>query len=164
MKHPVTQTHNGVMVYVDLVQSPAAAHIASQPHLLGLVREALARRNLNTAEIRMEQDMGRPIGYDFVAPTTENDTVFYAQLLRQSTYTRFVKKGEPLATSYLTIILKRDDSGAYELRDTWIGHLSPPLPGATNEAQDSKSYWSSHAHIFDKQPLQLRSVTKVCPY
>lgn len=164
MKHAITQTRNGAVVYVNLVRSPAAARIASQPYLLGLIKEALEPTSLTAAVIRIEQNMGRDIGYDFVAETKESDPIFYAQLVRQETYTRFVKNTKPLSTQYLTMILKRDESGQYELDDTWVGRLSPPLPGSYNETQESKSYWNSHAYIFDKQPLQLRTVTRVCPY
>jgi hypothetical protein len=164
MKHPIAQTHNGVAVYVNLIQSPAALHISAQPHLLALVKETLQQTNLKVSDIRIEQDMGRDIGYDYVTETGENDGVFYAQLLRENTFTRFVKNGKPNATHYLSMILHRDDDGEYELRDTWIGRLSPPLPGDNQETQDSRTYWDSHALIFDRQPLQLRSVTKVCPY
>jgi hypothetical protein len=164
MKHAIAQTRNGAEVYVNLVRSPAAAHIAAQPYLLGLVKEALAPSSLKANIVSIEQDMGRDIGYDFVAETKDGDAVFYAQLVHQETFTRFVKNTKPRATHYLTMVLKRDDEGQYELDDTWVGRLSPPLPGSYNETQDSKSYWSTHAYIFDRQPLQLRTVTRVCPY
>lgn len=151
-------------MYVDLVHSPAASQISSQPYLVGLVKEALEKTEPKTADAVIEQDMGRDIGYDFVTETTGNDSVFYAQLLRSSTYMRFVKNKKALATSYLTMILRQDDKGEYELRNTWIGRVSPPVPGDNNETDESKPYWDSHACIFDKQPLQSRTITRVCPY
>lgn len=164
MKHPVARTHNGVKVYVDLVKSQAAAHIAAQPHLLGLVKEVLQQTNVTTDEMRIEQHMGRDIGYDYVTETTDKDTVFYAQLVHQDTFIPFVKNGKPHSSPYLTIIVQRDDEGAYELYDTWVGRLSPPLPGSSEETPASRPYWANHAHVFDRQPLQLRTVTKICPY
>jgi hypothetical protein len=164
VKHPIAQTHNGAAVYVNLIGSAAATHIASQPHLLNLVKEALGKMSPRAIEVRTEQDMGRDIGYDFVAETNENDGVFYAKLLREENFTRFVKNGKARATSYLTLILHRDENGDYELRDTWIGRLSPPLPGSAEETPDSKPYWNAHAHIFDKQPIQARTITRVSPY
>jgi hypothetical protein len=135
-----------------------------QPYLVGLVKEALKSARPGAGETVIEQDMGRDIGYDFVAETNSNDSVFYAQLLRTSTYTRFVKNKKASATSYLTMILRQDDQGEYELRNTWIGRVSPPVPGGNNDTDESKTYWSSHACIFDKQPLQSRTITRVCPY
>ena len=164
MKHPITKTRNGAAVYVNLLKSPAGTHIAEQPHVLSLIKEALEQTSLKAGAIRMERDMGRDIGYDYVAETGESDAVFYARLVREEQYIRFVKKGKPQATRYLTIILVRSDAGEYELLDTWVGRLSPPLPGRTDEAPESKDYWSSHAHIFDHQPIQLRTITNVCPY
>ena len=164
MKHPITQARNGAQVYTDLIKSPAAAHIASQPSLLTLVKEVLERTNLTGPKVRMEHDMGRDIGYDFVAETSETDVIFYAQGLREDTFTRFVKNGKPQATHYLTVILLKDESGEYELRATWIGRLSPPTPGSNDETSESKTFWGNHAQIFDRQPVQLRTVTKVCPY
>lgn len=164
MKHSIGQTRNGIAVYVDLITSDAAKHIAQQPHVLTLVAEAIQHITLRSAVAQIERDMGRIIGYNFVIQTTGPDGVFYAQLVRDATYTRFVKHGKPLPTTYLSMLLQRDKDGAYELNDAWIGHVSPPRPGAVNETAESKSYWSNHALILDGQPMQLQTVTKVCPY
>lgn len=164
MRHPVGHTSNGVVVHVDLLQSEAARHISQQPHLLELASEVLARKSVHGPSLRMEYDMGRTIGYSYVVATTEQDQVFYAQLLQDPAYTRFIKNGKPLATTYLSLVLRRSEDGAYELVDTWIGRLNPPRPGTTGETADSKPYWTSHALILGNQPLQLRSVTKTCPY
>lgn len=164
MKHPIGKAQNNAPVYVDLIHSDAAAHIAQQPHLLGLVGEALQKTALVDALVSLEQDMGRVIGYDFVVATAAADAIFYAQLVREDVYTRFVKHGKPAPTQHLALILRRDDGGEYELLDTWIGRLMPPRPGSTDETSQSKSYWSTHALILDNQSLQSRTLTKVCPY
>lgn len=164
MKHPIGQTRNGIAVYVDLIQSQAAKHISQQPHLLGLVAEALKSTTLKGADAKIEHDMGRAIGYNFVVKTTETESVFYAQLLRDNTYTRFIKNGKPLATQHLSMILHRSENGEYELSDAWIGRLSPARPGTADETAESKPFWESHAIILGSESLQLRTVTKVCPY
>jgi hypothetical protein len=165
MKHAAGYTHNNVPVYVDLIHSDAAKHIAQQPHLLGLLEEALKKISLRDPQVSIEFDMGRPIGYNFVVSTSDKDSIFYAQLLRDDTYSRFVKNGKPLATQYLTLILARhDDDTAYELLDIWVGRLNPPRPGSVNETANSRPYWETHAIVLDKQPLQSRTITKVCPY
>lgn len=164
MKHPVGQTRNGIAVHVDLIQSQAAKHISQQPHLLNLISEALQGTTVHGANPVIERDMGRPIGYNFVVETSGTDTVFYAQVLRDDTYTRFIKNGKPLATQYLSMLLKKNEAGEYDLIDAWIGRLSPPRPGTTGENAESKPFWESHAIILGNESLQLRTVTKVCPY
>ena len=164
MKHPVGQTRNGVYVYVNLIGSRAAMHIARQPQLLTLAKEMLAETMVRGAEINLERDMKRPIGYNFIVTTTDQDTVFYGRLLRDDIYTRFVKNRKPLSTQYLTVALLQDSNNAYELSDVWIGRLIPPRPGSANETTESKSYWSNHAFVLDNQLLQQRTVTRTCPY
>jgi hypothetical protein len=119
---------------------------------------------MRNAEINIEYDMQRVIGYDFVVDTTDKDTVFYAQLLRDPIYTRFVKNGKPAPAQHLALILRKDEDGEYQLVDTWIGHISPPRPGSSNETPESKPYWERHALVSDNQSIQSRTLTKVCPY
>jgi hypothetical protein len=164
MKHPIGTTQNGIAVYVDLVKSRAATHIAQQPHLLGLVKELIEQTTTTASELHIEQDMGRTIGYNVVVETSEKDTVVYARLVRDEVYTRFVKNGKPLTTQYLTIILQLDDENNYELHDTWIGRLNPPRPGSDNENAESKPYWENHAFVLEGQAVQLATATKECPY
>lgn len=164
IKHSIAETLSGVPVYVDLVHSPAASQISMQPYLISLAKEVLTKTAPRTIEAALEHNMGRDIGYDFVAETTSNDSIFYAQIVRTNIYTRFVKNKKALATPYLTIILRQDSKGEYELLNTWIGRLTPPQPGGHNETPESKPYWSSHACIFDRQPLQSRTITRICPY
>jgi len=139
-------------------------HIARQPQLLTLAKEMLAETMVRGAEINLERDMKRPIGYNFIVTTTDQDTVFYGRLLRDDIYTRFVKNRKPLSTQYLTVALLQDSNNAYELSDVWIGRLIPPRPGSANETTESKSYWSNHAFVLDNQLLQQRTVTRTCPY
>ncbi|HSX35393.1 MAG TPA: hypothetical protein VLH84_00490 [Patescibacteria group bacterium] len=165
MKHPIGDSSNGVTVCVDLIRSKAAAHIAQQPHLLGLIREAVSKTTVRGPQMSIEHDMGRAIGYNFVIPTTEKHTILYARMVHDELYTRFVKNGQPQPTQYITIILTRSETGdSYELQDAWIGRVSPPRPGSQHETPASKSYWSTHAHILNNESLQLRTVTKTCPY
>src|SRR5690348_5115412 len=107
MIHLVGYTRNDVPVQVDLVTSEAAKHIARQPNLLTLATEALRNSTLHQETVHLEYDMKRTIGYDFVVQTGENDTIFYAQLVHDDVYTRFIKHGKPDATSFLTITLQR---------------------------------------------------------
>ncbi|HSX34383.1 MAG TPA: hypothetical protein VLF62_01945 [Candidatus Saccharimonadales bacterium] len=166
MKHPIGQTRNGAQVYVNLIGSQAAKHIAQQPQLLTLAKEMLEQISVRGAEANVERDMQRLVGYNFIVTTTDADTILYGRFLKDEVYTRFVKNGKPLSTNYLTVTLRQSPDGGkdYELTDIWIGRLHPPRPGSDNETAESKPYWANHAFVLDSQPLQLRTVTKTCPY
>lgn len=167
MTHLIGHTQNGISVYVDLLASEAAKRIAHQPYLLTLAAEVLRHVKLNQSAIDGEYDMGRVIGHDFVVQTTEADTIFYVQLVRDSVYTRFTKNGKPLLTKHLSMILERSlgpEGPQYNVRDLWMGRFTPPRPGSAEETAESKPYWKEHAFVFENQPIQARTITKTCPY
>ena len=163
MKHPLGQTKNGVEVHVDLIKSKAAKHIAEQPYLTELLKTVLAAIEPTEQNLTIEHNMKRPIGYDFVIETSEKDAVFYAKLVKETNFTKFIKNGNPSATEYLTITLRRDDD-SYELTNIWIGRSTPALPGSDHETSDSASFWATHALVFANQPLQSQTLTRTCPY
>ena len=164
MKHPITTTHNGKAVYVDLVNSPAAMTISQQPHLANMVKEVLQQTRVDTPDMYIEQDMQRQIGYDTVVTTSETDHIFYAKLLRDKEYSRFVKNGKPQATQFLSIVLHCDEDGDYELRETWIGKQRPPRPEAADTTAESRAFWETHAFALEGQQFQPRTLTRTCPY
>jgi len=165
MEHLVGYTHNDIPVFVDLIKSDAARHVAQQPYLLTLATEALQQATLAGAEVNLAHNMGRTIGYDYVIETTDTDAVFYAQLVREDIYTRFVKSGDPLPARHLTMALNyRQADNCYDLTDVWVGRVRPPRPGSIQETTKGNVYWGKHAFIFENQPLQSRTLTKTCPY
>ncbi|HEY8999222.1 MAG TPA: hypothetical protein VIM53_02795 [Candidatus Saccharimonadales bacterium] len=164
MKHPIGQTRNGTQVYVDLIGSQAARHIAQQPQLLTFAKELLEKTAVEGSEANIEYDMGRSVGYNFLVTTKDTDTILYARPVKDEVYTRFVKNGKPFSTRYVTVTLVQNADNDYELSDIWVGRLTPPRPGSINETAESRPYWLHHAFVLDSQPLQLRTVTKTCPY
>jgi len=56
------ETKNGHGVYVDMQSSHAATHIADDPPLLDLIKEALPELELTEDQVRIEKDMGRVAG------------------------------------------------------------------------------------------------------
>ena len=164
MKHVIGKTNNGVTVYVDLISSQAANQISRQPYLLGLLKDLVKRTVITGKELQFDQDMGHVVGHESIVETSDADTIIYAQKLKDKTYTRFVKNGKPKPTQYITLILDKDSDDEYQLVDTWIGRLSPPRPGSLHENSDSKVYWAAHAYVLDGEPVQSKSITKVCPY
>jgi len=164
MKHPVGLTQNGTEVYAELTSAKVGKRLARQPGLLTLAKEVLATVKLRDPKICMEYDLRRQIGYDFIIETAEKDAAFYARLVKDDVYTRFVKNGEPSPTSYVTLVLLRDSDKKYELCDLWIGRNIPPRPGSADETAESKSYWSNHAVILGDQHVQPQTLTKTSPY
>jgi hypothetical protein len=164
VKQIIGQSRNGARVFVQLIGSQAGKQIARQPQLMSLAKEMLAEITLLEQEISIEYDMQRPIGYCYIIETTDKDIIIYGHLIKDEIYTRFVKNGKPLHTRHLTLTLSKAGVNHYELCDIWIGKLVPPRPGSEDETAKSKPYWSNHALIFDNQPLQQQTVTKICPY
>ena len=157
-------SRNNIVVYVYLTGTAIGKRLSRQPHLLTLAKEMLAETTLVNATAVIEHDMRREIGYDFIVDTTSTDAVFYARLVKDEVYTRFVKTKDPKRTSYLTVTLRQDGDNNYELSDIWIGRITPPRPGSSAETANSKPFWSSHACILVDQPFQIHTLTKICPY
>ncbi len=165
MKHNIATSSNGKAVYAYLMQpSSLAQNIARNPHLLVLIKEAVTPASLTQPTVNMEQDMGRPIGYADLLETREKDVIFYARQVRAAAYTKFVKNRRTDATSFLTLNLRQDESGDYEVIDAWIGKNYPPFPGEEGETELSQSYWADHAVVFNGQALMASTITKDCPY
>jgi hypothetical protein len=163
-KHPIAVTHNGTAVYVDLVTSRVSGYIAQQPHVLTLIKELIAALSVTEATATFEYDFGRPIGNTDIITTTEKDSIVYAKQPKQDVYTRFVRRRLPTPSNHITIILRKDSAGDYELQDAWIGRLAPPRPGSSNETSQSRDFWATHAVILEGQNIQARTLTKECPY
>jgi hypothetical protein len=164
MRHLVGHTKNGVAVYIDLINSQAAPHIAAHPHLLGLASQALGQITAKGPRLKVEHNLQRAIGYENVVKTPAGEKVLYARLVNDELYSRFTRKGEPQTTTYVSLTLEREASGSYELVDTWIGRLKPPRPGSVNETAASREYWENHAFLLDTQAMQRQTRTETCPY
>lgn len=160
----VAESKNGRHVHVNLISSPAGQCISRQPYVLGLIKAVLATTNLIKPNFCIEHDIGHVIGNTSIVKTDSNDKVFYAQPLKTKVYSRFVKNRTLSPSSTLTILLTRRDDDTYEITDTWIGPYCPPFPGAENATDSSKAYWETHAIVADTQPIQFRSITRLCPY
>jgi hypothetical protein len=163
-RYVIAKTARGQEVYVNLITSPAGKYLSRQPYLIGHIKEVLAPLKFSAPQMSIERDMGRVIGNTDIIDTTDKDSIFYAQPIKKSVFSRYAKNRSPLPSHKLTIILKRDDGGDYEVADTWIGPCSPPFPGDEHETDTSKQYWETHALVQDAQLVQSKTITKVCPY
>lgn len=162
--HLIGTDRSGVGVYVNLIRSLAAEHISHQPQLLTLAKELLSSQTISGEVAAIEHDFGRTIGGSEVVETTEKDTIVYAKRLKHETFSRFVRKRQLKPTSFLSMSLKKWDDGSYEVSDIWFGRQMPAFPLDETATAESKSFWKSHAFVFEGQLLQFRTLTKEAPY
>lgn len=160
----VTTIDNGVEIYVDLIASPAASKVAFQPRLLTLAKEALVGAPVKGKIFMLEKDMGRVTGRTDVVKVEDPEAVFYAKRLKGTAFTPFVKNHELKQTSHLALELRQTEDGHYQLWNIRAGRHLPALPGEDNATSKSKSFWSSHAVIWDNKLTQTRTITKICPW
>jgi hypothetical protein len=163
-KYAVSQSPSGYEVYVNLITSSAGQYLSRQPYVINLIQEVLAPITLSGPTVLIERDMGRTIGNTDIVETTEKDTIYYAQPSHKTVFSRYAKNRHPSPSQKLTIRLTQDADGNYEINDTWIGPNVPPFPGDQEATDTSRPYWENHALVNNSQVIQLKTVTKTCPY
>jgi hypothetical protein len=162
--HQVAVSANGMAIFINLMQPPTSVAIARNPHLLSLIKEISAQNEFSGDVVEREFVMQRTVGYLEYATTKPDDVVFYARQLRSPAYTRFIKNRKTEATNVVSMRLERTDDNSYTISNIWIGTLPIPFPGQDNETPDSRSFWESHAVVYNGQPLMASTVTKERPY
>jgi len=155
---------NGIKVYVDTVDSPAATHLKSNPELLGLVKDFLKHQSFHEEEVSLEYDTDHIVGNMDLVETDSKDEIVYAIRKNRDIYTRFVKNREPVPTSYITVILRKNNEGNYILWSAWIGRLVPTSPGNPDSTPVSKPFWDKHALVFGRQPIIEETLTDKYPW
>jgi hypothetical protein len=163
-KHSIGTSANQKQVYAYLTAQPLAGMVSRNPHLLTLVKEALSSHRLAGETACLEHDMGRPIGYSELAKVQDKDVIFYAKLLKTDDFTKFVKHHRANHTSILTIKLKRDQAGDYEVVCVRLGNDYPAMPGDPEATAASGPFWEKHAVIFNGQAIIASTITKDRPY
>jgi len=162
--HQAATSANGKHIFVDLLHSTAGQAIARQPHLLSLIKEVTAMSTFKGDNVTVEYDVKRTVGYLSYIPTKPDDIVFYARQLRASTYTRFIKNRVPATTSLISLRLERIDPESYIIKEVWIGPLPVAIPEPGSTSGEQHEFWSSHAVVYNGQPLVASSTTKDWPY
>ncbi|HEU4914005.1 MAG TPA: hypothetical protein VFT16_01175 [Candidatus Saccharimonadales bacterium] len=164
IKHPIAKTLNGTDVYVDLIRSPASATISQQPYIVILIKEMLRHVSPKGQHSVIEFDFGRIIGSCDIVSTGAKDHIMYAKPINRDTFYRFVRRRQPEQTACITIVVRKDDEGDFELLDTWFGKDMPGMPGASNENDESKEFWQHHAIVLEGHPVQSKTLTLTCPF
>ena len=161
----VGSSKNGHRVEVDLASSYAAEAISRHPHLVTLAGEALRTITLNGERVVVTHDMQHTIGYDFVIEAVNRDSVFYAQLAKETVYVPFTKIDKPIPTQLITMVFVRSQPDkCYYADDIYMGTPKPALPGSLNESSKSKPYWHKHAYIYGNQLIKASTITRISPY
>jgi hypothetical protein len=156
-------TKNNKKVYVDLKSSHAATHFADDPELINYVREILPDMKASGDNVFLQVDLGKSTGFSDLVETDDSDQIVYAKRLNRRNYTRFVLNREKVETSLVTIVLHKLGED-YSLYSAWVGPLTPPFPGSSHEAPDSREFWNKHALVWGKQQIQLGTETKEWPW
>lgn len=163
-KFMIDATNDAYDIYINLISSPAGHYLSRRPYIIGLIKELFSSKELSGKRIIIEQDMGREIGRTDIVPTSEKDTIYYAQPIKSDVFSRFAKNRFPQVSSILTVVAIQDNDGNYEVSDTWIGANHPAFPGDNFATKESKTFWQSHALVQDALAIQSKTITKTCPY
>lgn len=162
--HEVAVSSNGKHIYINLMQPPASTTIARNPNLLSHIKAILADTAIEGQQLTLECDMRKPVGYTDAVLVKDKDVIFYARQGKATSFTKFVKNRKTDATSIVSMrLVKRDDTN-YSVQNVWIGQLPVPAPDSEDATAASREYWSTHAVVYNGQPLVASSVTKDCPY
>ncbi|MCL5113236.1 MAG: hypothetical protein M1554_02015 [Patescibacteria group bacterium] len=151
-------------IYIDQIFSPAGQYLSRHPHLYKIIEEVLVDYELNGKNIVIETKFKKDIGTTDIIPTTPTDNIYYAKAIKSTVFYRFAKNRFPQKSNILTMIIRKDKSGNYEVYDVWIGNNYPALPSGRDTTKKSKDFWDSHALVQDAISIQTKSITKTCPY
>jgi hypothetical protein len=163
-KYYIIDRPEGYKVYVDPITSDAGKYLSHKPYVMGLITEVLGEVVLTDGTHKIEHEMGRHIGTTDIVQTVEKDIIYYARPIKKEHYLRFAKNRIAEKSSCLSVYLVRDDSGDYEVVNTWIGPHGPAFPGTELQSDSSVEYWTDHALVHDSVAIQTKSITKDYPY
>lgn len=157
----VTKNHHNV--FLDTKRSHALRHFQNNPQLAAYAKRAIAGVSVKVENIMFDVNMGRVVGLSDCVETDESDVIVYAKREGQSLYARFVKERQPVPTQFVTVVLQKRGSD-YGLRSAWPGRAVPPFPGSPLETPESYDFWSRHALVWGRQPVQAGTERKDCPW
>ena len=128
------------------------------PEVLGEIRSG------GRLFVVQEVDLGRTVGQSTCVRTGPGDVVVYAQREGRNGHTRFVKNRQAEPCAYVAVILRRLETGVYELVTAYIGRLAPREPFDPKARQEAFTFWHSHALIWGSEPVVPGTETTRCPW
>lgn len=161
------ESANGMRVYYDPIDSHTSTHFKDAPALKDAVKELLTHRTIEGENVGEAVDMGKIIGKSDVVDVGPDDEVIYAMRLKREDqgYVPFAINRQSEPSSLISIYLERLNSGAYELKSTWVGEFdSPNFPQMENASSESLPYWQSHAFVWGAQEIIPGTELSDCPW
>ncbi len=158
------KTKNGFDVFVDMKESHASTHFAHHPKLFGFVKKTIPTIELTSDIVRIDRDMGEPVGTTDLVETNDTDEIVYALRPLRTQYSRFVKNKEPQLTNWITIDLRKSGEDKYDLYTAYVGKITPSFPGGNILPEQSSAFWSKHALVWGSQEVEPGTETTECPW
>ena len=141
-----------------------------QSHLHGDVRrllpEVLAQIHAQgRAFIIHSCDFGRVVGETICVWTRPDDSIVYAQRVGRAGLSRFVKNRQSDPCSVITVMLRQNDDGRYEVITAYVGYLGEhePWDKGAREPQSSR-FWNEYALVWGHEPVVPGTETTRCPW
>lgn len=160
-KELLGETKNGHLVYLDLDYSHAVTHFEHHPQLRKAVGKIISTLEATEDLVRIEQDMGEPVGTTDLVETADGDEIVYAIRPRRQIYSRFVKGKTSVPSTFVTVTLRKKDHD-YFLYTAFVGKNTPSFPGGDYLPEQSKEFWAHHALVWGSQDVISGSETTKC--
>jgi len=134
--------------------------------VIPLLPEALSKVHISDEQFVVKQvDFGHVVGETTCVVTNESDEIIYAQRPKRLGLSRFVKNRQPEPCESIVVILKKAEDGDYFVLITaFIGVRPEPEPWDRNSTPRSKDFWSTHALVWNSEPVIPGTETTRCPW
>jgi hypothetical protein len=137
------------------------------PQVLELLPKAFRKIRLTGEQFQVVQvDFDRIVGETTCVVTGTGDLIVYAQRPKRFGLSRFVKDRQPQESRSIVVILKKADDvpSTYVLITAFVGVKPEPEPWDRNKTEQSVAFWSSHALVWDSEPVVPGTETPFCPW
>lgn len=148
LRTEVEKKQLGTLMSGEMVFDRPRSHLHTNDALDKHLPLALAKIDARGQEFFCETvDFGTEIGFANCVEVTIEDEIVYAQRLGRRGPSRFVKNRVPLATSKLTVILKKIETG-YITVTAFLGPKNEPEPWDPFATENSAKFWETHAVVW----------------
>jgi cold shock CspA family protein len=108
-------------------------------------------------------DFPEYIGQSTCVKVNDDDNIVYAKRNGRMGYTKFVRDRQPEDTNSISIILKKTQD-FYTIITAFYGKNAEVEPWDERANNNSINFWKNHALLFDSEPIDMSSVTTMCPW
>ncbi len=147
-------------------REPSHIHVGVTPDLLA---EAMSKVFAEPGEKKVKRtiDFDRIIGVSNCVRTSESDEIVFAQRVHRGGLTRFAKNRKPEPTSCLTLSMRLQPDGQYELGTAYIGspgHNEYWAAENAEEFQGAIEFWNQNALCWGYEPVLPGTETTERPW